>query len=57
MSCEEIRYEIRLASYMENFKFKQEVEKTTGLNNPKRKFMLDAVNEIAEKMQDPKSNL
>jgi len=57
MSCEEIRYEIRLASYMENFKFKQEVEKTTGLNNPKRKFMLNAVNEIAEKMQEAKSNL
>jgi hypothetical protein len=57
MSCAEIRYEITRASYEENFKFKNEVERTTSLNNPKRKIMLDTVNEIAEKMQEAKSNL
>ncbi|MDB4301971.1 hypothetical protein N9924_00240 [bacterium] len=57
MSCAEIIYEITRASYEENFKFKQEVERTTSLKNPKRKIMLDAVNEIAKKMQEAKSNL
>ena len=57
MSCAEIRYEIIRASYEENHKWKNEVERTTGLKNPKRKFMVDAVNIIAEKMQEAKDLL